>query len=100
MVNGVERCEQIQHYPIGVICSRHDLCYHCYADDTQLYFVIKSPDDWSDVTGRCLSEISAWMKSNKLKLNEDNEKYIMVNDVERCEQIQHYENNRMVIVKR
>jgi hypothetical protein len=37
--------------PIGAICSRHDLCYHCYADDTQLYFVIKPPDDWSDVTG-------------------------------------------------
>ena len=63
--------------PIGVICSRHDLCYHCYADDTQLYFVIKSPDDWSDVTGRCLSEISAWMKSNMLKLNEDKTELIV-----------------------
>ena len=31
--------------PIGAIYSRHDLCYHCYADDTQLYSVIKPPDD-------------------------------------------------------
>jgi hypothetical protein len=45
-----------------------------------LYFVIKPPDDWSDVTGRlepCLSEISAWMKSNMLKLNEDKTELIV-----------------------
>jgi hypothetical protein len=27
--------------PIGQICKRHNMSYHCYADDTQEYLVIK-----------------------------------------------------------
>jgi hypothetical protein len=61
---------------------------------TQLYFVIKPSDDWSDVTGRlepCLSEINAWMKSNMLKLNEDKTELIVfapkhrLNDFRNCQ---------------
>jgi hypothetical protein len=54
--------------------------------NTQLYFVIKPPDDWSNVNGRlepCLSEISAWMKSNMLKLNEDKQ-YIFGPSTDPC----------------
>lgn len=61
---------------------------------TQLYFVIKPSDDWSDVTGclePCFSEISAWMKSNMLKLNEDKTELIVfapkhrLNDFRNCQ---------------
>jgi hypothetical protein len=60
--------------PISNICRRHQLLYHCYADDTQVYMVVKPPDRWEDVTTRmenCLSDISEWMSCNKLKLNQD-----------------------------
>ena len=30
--------------PIGEICRRHNLLYHCYADDTQVYMVIRPSD--------------------------------------------------------
>ena len=66
--------------PIGAICSRHDLSYHCYADDTQLYFVIKPQNNWSNVARRiepCLSDISMWMKTNMLKLNQDKTEMIV-----------------------
>jgi hypothetical protein len=35
--------------PIGEICSRHGMNYRCYADDTQVYLVIKPRDIWNDI---------------------------------------------------
>jgi hypothetical protein len=60
--------------PVGQICKRHNMSYHCYADDSQPYIVIKPIDNWINIATRmeaCLSDISAWMKSNMLKLNQD-----------------------------
>ncbi|KAK3102012.1 hypothetical protein FSP39_008113 [Pinctada imbricata] len=66
--------------PVGEICKRHNMCYHCYADDTQVYFVIKPVDNWTNFQDRlenCLSDISRWMASNMLKLNHDNTELIV-----------------------
>ena len=60
--------------PIGEICRQHDMDYHCYADDTQVYLVIEPLDKWTDISSRieaCLADISDWMRSNLLKLNQD-----------------------------
>ena len=51
----------------------HDLENHCYADDTQLHFSCK-PEDVDTLMNEfiaCTDELSAWMKSNRLKLNCD-----------------------------
>ena len=48
--------------PIGQICKRHNMSYHCYADDSQPYIVIKLIDNWINIAIRmeaCLSDISA-----------------------------------------
>ncbi len=54
----------------GFVCLFVCLLYHCYADDTQLYFSFQ-PDD-PTVTARiaaCLSDISSWMMDHHLQLN-------------------------------
>jgi hypothetical protein len=47
--------------PIGEICKRHDMLYHYYADDSQVYLVIEPIDSWSDISVRlkvCIADIS------------------------------------------
>ncbi len=66
--------------PIGQICKRHNMNYHCYVDDTQAYLVIKPSDNWNNIATRmeaCLTDISAWMKSNMLKLNQEKTEMII-----------------------
>ena len=66
--------------PIGEICRQHDMDYHCYADDTQVYLVIEPLDKWTDISSRievCLADISDWMRSNLLKLNQDKTELIV-----------------------
>jgi hypothetical protein len=44
------------------------MSYHSYADDTQVYQVIKPQGDWSDLSERlerCLSDIADWMTANR-----------------------------------
>ena len=60
--------------PLLAIMRRHGICYHGYADDTQIYhrFSVKKPGDLQDAIRRleaCLEEICSWMVLNKLKLN-------------------------------
>ena len=38
--------------PVTVICRRHQMMYHCYADDTQIYIVIDPLIDRDDAIGR------------------------------------------------
>ena len=54
--------------PIGEICRCHNMSHHCYADDTQVYLVVKPLDSWNNISQRlesCLSDIS----STKIRLN-------------------------------
>jgi hypothetical protein len=63
--------------PVGDILRKHNICFHVYADDTQLYvsFNPKIPGAAQNALKRlenCISELQTWMNSNKLKLNSDN----------------------------
>ena len=76
--------------PVGEICIRHNMLYHCYADDTQAYQVIKPEGDRDDLSERlktCLSDIAAWMSSNLLKLNQDKTKLIVFSPKSRVRQM-------------
>jgi hypothetical protein len=68
--------------PIGEICCQHDLLYHCYADDTQVYIAILPKETWLDVSKKleaCLADISTWMSANMLKLNQEKTELIIFN---------------------
>ena len=61
---------------INSIARMYGVSVHLYADDTQLYvtFNLDSPLDKEQAIIKlqnCIAHIAAWMKANKLQLNED-----------------------------
>ena len=58
--------------PLGNIIRTHSVNFHCYADDTQLYFSIK-PEQCNQLTKlqACLKDIKTWMTHNFLLLNSE-----------------------------
>ena len=36
--------------PVGEIIKWHNIKYHCYADDTQVYMTLKLCDKWDDIS--------------------------------------------------
>ena len=56
--------------PISDVIASHQLNYHLYADDTQLYLAFKTNhlNLAIDRVVSCVSEIGCWMERNDLKL--------------------------------
>ena len=68
--------------PIGDTCRRHQVEFHLYADDTQIYLSFRpsKPNSKQDCTTRiekCIEEIGIWMTQNLLKLNSDKTEFIL-----------------------
>ena len=67
--------------PLGNIIRKHNLNYHFYADDTQLYLCIE-PSSIHDLifsVEQCITEVKHWMHVNKLKLNDEKTEIILIN---------------------
>ena len=66
---------------MSTIIVKHNLQYHCYADDTQIYLQCDNTDDAIKENiyrlEKCIADVSAWMKKNSLKINEDKTKFII-----------------------
>ena len=58
--------------PIGSIMRHHDIDFHIYADDTQLYvsFDLSNPNVVLDHMNLCISDLSIWMIRTRLKIND------------------------------
>ena len=66
--------------PVADIFHRHDIHYHLYADDTQVYVSFDAKDE-EQVRVRleaCLQEVRIWMAQNSLKLNDSKTDFIIL----------------------
>ena len=69
--------------PLGDILRKHNVQFHLYADDTQLYLFFKSSSlehkDLSVATIQaCVGDIDLWMTENKLKLNKGKTELVII----------------------
>ena len=68
--------------PLGRIIRAHDLDYHLFADDSQLYVFVKPVQ--ANVDGaigrleKCCHDIRTWMRSNFLKLNDGKTEVLLI----------------------
>ena len=65
---------------ISQIITNDDVSHHIYADDTQVYIELSQSDTHKSISSLsdCLTDISLWMKSSKLKLNSDKTEFIVI----------------------
>ena len=66
--------------PLGDIIRSHGLSCHFYADDIQIYCSFKPEDQKASISAiePCVKDIDTWMIANKLKLNKDKSKLLVI----------------------
>ena len=72
--------------PLGAILRHHQLGYHIYADDTQIYlrFDVKDPVSAIDKLNLAINDVRSWMIKSKLKINDDKSEFIVL--IQPCKQ--------------
>jgi len=66
--------------PVGEIIKQHNIKYHCYANETQVYLTLKPCDKWDDISSSievCIEDVIIWMNSNMLELIKEKIEFIV-----------------------
>ena len=75
--------------PLSNIIRSHQLFFHQYADDTQLYTSVCPTNISSAINSlsKCVTDVSSWMSSNKLKLNESKTEIILIGTTQKLKSL-------------
>lgn len=78
--------------PIGDIIRRHNIQFHQYADDTQLYVsfnpkVTGAAEGALDRLQHCISDLKEWMDINKLKFNSEKTELFIAGSQYGCQKL-------------
>ncbi len=73
----------IYNSPIGEIIEKHNICYHLYADDGQLYLAFSPKDSLSQEEAnekimKCAKDVKSFLTFNKMKQNYDKTEYFII----------------------
>jgi len=82
------KCYSMYTKPLGGLFKQHNLSYITYADDSDLYIVVKPQVPWATTASSltaCLSDVQSWMSTNWLKLNMDKTEMIIFQPKRRSE---------------
>ena len=76
------QCFTLYITPVGDIIRDHDISFHSYADDIQLFveFDPKSQSDCQNKLDRlssCIAKVNEWMVENTLQLNQEKTEFIV-----------------------
>ena len=65
--------------PVGEILRKHNLLFHIYADDTQIYLPFLPGEESAAIhrLEKCLTEVRQWMATNWLQLNDSKTEFII-----------------------
>uniref|UniRef100_H2MGD2 VWFA domain-containing protein n=1 Tax=Oryzias latipes TaxID=8090 RepID=H2MGD2_ORYLA len=83
---GVPQCSvlgpllfNINMLPLGNVIRSHNISFHSYADDTQLYIAM-SPDDTKPIEAlfKCILDVKLWMANNFLQLNQEKTEILVI----------------------
>ena len=71
------------------IAQNHGVCIHAYADDMQTYISCSTTDQKTaeDCILACVTDIDAWMSSNRLKLNASKTEFIWLGTRQQLQKI-------------
>ena len=66
--------------PLSSVISRHNICHHLCADDTQIYLSLSKIDPKMSLSlvQQCLQDVSDWMIASKHRLNPDKTEFILI----------------------
>ncbi len=73
----------IYNSPLGEIIEMHNICYHLYADDGQLYLEFSPKDTLALEEARekmidCARDVKSFLTANKMKQNDDQTEFVVI----------------------